>query len=210
MPCNAVATVTAKVSNEEMYRQLDHVEMGKLIGEHLEAEGVQEVEVKDGTGYTFVYGDGLRADVTKRTGRISVRYDQRNNAKGNRQDSQALAAQIKAAIDRHAGELFQIMMLDKVAAMVPMTDIDLQTTDQGTVLVMSVQLGQTRGKVLVWDDGETQVMTDDGGFEDGARLIEEFMGGLGVDYSTVNPPEQHRHGPEAVRVHAHAGQWHRH
>ena len=70
-----------------------------------------------------------------------------------------------------------------------------------------------RARIVILPDGGLTLITDEGTFTEGAARITTLLEALsqqGVEFDSINPPEQHRHDDQRVHTHAHTEAGHDH
>ncbi len=63
-----------------------------------------------------------------------------------------------------------------------------------------------RARIVVLPDGGLTLITDEGTFSEGAERISillEALGAQGIQFTAIDPPEQHRHEDSHVHQHVH-------
>ncbi len=64
-----------------------------------------------------------------------------------------------------------------------------------------------RARIVILPDGGVTIITDEGTFAEGAERINtllEALGAQGIQFTAINPPEQHRHDDLHVHQHVHS------
>jgi len=70
-----------------------------------------------------------------------------------------------------------------------------------------------RARIVILPDGGLTLITDEGTFSEGAARITQLLEALsrqGIEFASINPPEQHRHDDQRVHTHAHTEAGHDH
>jgi hypothetical protein len=195
MPCDAIATATAKVSNEELMKQVDMETLKEVLIEHLRQKGMILTAAHHSAQMVNLEA-GSAALSVDRSGAISLRrYGRRGRSGQESRDEQALADEIKAVVLETAGVLFQARMIATIGAMVPVLGQEIVPTEIGEAALMTVMLNGILSRIILLPNGEISVYTDEGAFADGVGGITTLFDSLAAvaTFDAVSEPERHRH-----------------
>jgi hypothetical protein len=207
MPCNAIATATAAVSNEELMKHVDMAALKDLLIDFLREKGVVLTSARHTAKMVSLEMGHIRVSVNQ-SGAISVKsYGRRGRVLQDSRDEQALADEIKVVLLETAGVLFQAEMIEVISATAPVLGQELIPTEIGDAVMLTVNLNGNLSRVIVLPNGEISVYTDEGTFEDGVGGIKLLFESLAatVTFASTSEPEQHRHdGMDKVHEYLHA------
>lgn len=202
MPCNAIATATARVSNEELMKHMNMADLLDVLIAHFEEQGHTITHKRNAVDVISFEIDTTSVTVN-RSGRVTVRnYGRRRSGKA----EQELAQEVQQVVSEAAGIMFQAKMITEISAMLPVLGTETVDTGDGEAVVMNVTLNGLIARVIIMPDGTISVFTDEGTFDAGADGIRQLFDDLGavVTFESVSQPEQHRHDDDqTTRIHLH-------
>lgn len=204
MPCNAISTATAVVSNEEMMKHADLNMLLEVLVEHFREKGHTVTSTRNMVDAVRIEIDGIIAITVNRRGQVTVqdyryRYTQ--------EDQQALAGEVRTLVEETAGILFQAKMIETISGIVPVLGQEVIPTEAGEAVSMTVNLNGILSRIIILTNGEISVYTDEGTFADGADGIKKLFDSLAatVTFESISEPEQHRHdGTDKAHEYLHA------
>lgn len=204
MPCDAISTATAVVSNEEMMKHVDLDMLLEVLVEHFREKGQAVTSTRNLVDAVRVEIDSVIAITVNRKGRVTVQDYRNRYAQG---DERALADEVRALVEETAGILFQARMIETISEMVPVLGQEVIPTEVGEAISMTVNLNGILSRIIILTNGEISVYTDEGTFEGGADGIKKLFDSLAtaVTFESVSEPEQHRHdGTDKAHEYQHA------
>lgn len=191
MPCDAIATATARIDASDLMNLVNMPQAADLLREILESQGRVVANVHSAP-------DAIRLNINAtlvivNLGGTVTTYNDDNN----------LSADVAGIMTTIAALQFQQRALDAIAGILPIFQV--QATPENA-LVIATSINGLTARVILMPDGEIAIFTDEGTFAAGSAGIRQLFQTLSasIPVLTAAEPEQHRH------IHAHGQLVHAH